>query len=193
MTSGKDVLARIKPVLRTETTEICLRPDLLDEWQRLNQELGTAAVAGTRLANPSEGKADQKATAKRLAEVEAEIDETKAHFTFQALPIHRYRALCDSRPPRKGDELDHLVGYNRDSVLDAMVRECMVDPVFDDCDADGCSHGDCGTWQNFIRVCNPGEWNELRDTVNSVNRGVVESPKSLLASRILGKQGAASK
>jgi len=186
-TSGKDILARIKPVLRTESTTICLRPDLLDEHDILAQELASLTVTGKRLAGGPGSTAEKREIAEKIASLEDQIEAVQVTFKFEALPIHKYRAIADSNPPRRGDEIDQMVGYNRDAVLDRMVRASMLEPSFDDCEEDGCSHGDCGTWQQFVRVCNPGEWQELRNTVNSVNRGVVESPKSALASRILAK------
>ena len=42
--SGADLLARIKPTLREESTQICLRPDLLDAWEEANHALATSQV-----------------------------------------------------------------------------------------------------------------------------------------------------
>lgn len=63
-----------------------------------------------------------------------------------------------------------------------MVRACLIDPVFDD-----------ASWAQFLEVCNPSEWQELRSRVQSANRGVVDLPKSELASRILTKRGSTSR
>jgi hypothetical protein len=54
---------------------------------------------------------------------------------------------------------------------------CLIDPVFDD-----------ESWTELTKIINIGEWRELRDVVNSVNRGVVDAPKSALASQILGRR-----
>jgi hypothetical protein len=42
--SGAELLARIRPRFREESTQICLRPDLLDEWEEANTALGEAKV-----------------------------------------------------------------------------------------------------------------------------------------------------
>ena len=52
--------------------------------------------------------------------------------------------------------------------------------------------GERGTWQQFVKFCNAGEWNELRKVANSVNLGVVDDPKSALASRILTRRASDS-
>lgn len=181
--SGAELLDQIRPRFREESTELCLRPDLLDEWANLQDELSEIQAAGLespRLASGESGKAKAKAAA--ILKLEDEIAATSVRFVFRAMPAYEWRALCDNHPPRQTSELDRAVGYDRDAVLDAMVRHCLIDPVFDE-----------ASWQRLLDVCNPSEWAELRRTANSVNRGVVDAPKSELASRILAKRGSASK
>lgn len=180
--SGADLLARIKPMLREESTQICLRPDLLDEWDAANSALAASQVEDSsgRLASGVSSKT--RGLAQKVADLEAAIEESAITFKFRAIPKDRYRAVCDNHPPRKGNEIDQLLGHNRDAVADAMVRECLIDPVFDD-----------ESWAHFLEVCNPSEWQELKHAVQSVNRGVVDLPKSELASRILTKRANASK
>jgi hypothetical protein len=196
--SGADILARIKPRLREESTWICLRPDLLDEWERLDEELtetrqANAARPGrmTDKANPDEVK-----IAERIQAIEAEIEETQLRVTFRAMPKDEWQALCESHPPRKELTTDLYAGYNVDATEDSAVRECMIDPVFADCPivakGEPCAHIDCGSWQAFVKVLNPGEWNELRATVRSVNRGVTEAPKSRRAASVLSSRADAS-
>jgi len=181
--SGADILARIKPQLREETTELCLRPDLLDAHAEAAGELAVARAeeaAGARLSSGVSAKT--RKLAERVKEIEAEIQDTVIVFRLRAMPQDKYRILCDNHPPRKGNEMDGFVGYNRDAVLDASVRVCLYDPEFDDV-----------SWQAFLAVCNPSEWNELRSVVNSVNRSVADAPKSELASLVLAKPARASK
>ena len=178
--NGADLLRRIKPTLAEESTEICLRPDLVDAWQEAQEELEAIVASGTkgRLGAKPEG---QQEAAQRVTDLEAEIQASSAVFRFRALPKDRFRELCDDHPPRKGNDLDTYMGYNRDAVLDEAVRLCMVDPVFDD-----------ASWAEFVAVVNGGEWEELRRVVNSVNKGVHDAPKSVLASRILTRGGVGS-
>lgn len=203
--SGADLLARIKPKLREESTQLIMDNELLDQWTKLQEELAESRdkdMSGNRLSDGQSAKT--KKLAKKVAELEEEIAAGSPTFVFRAVSKDKWRALCDSNPPRKNDIVDAHVGYNRDAVLDQAVRMCMISPVFDDCakmlNDEDCEavdpesgevvkHFDCGSWQQFEAVCNPNEWQELVDTVNSVNRGVVDAPKSALASRILGKPG----
>lgn len=201
--SGADILARLKPRLREESTQIYMCNDLLDEWAALQEQLAESQakdMAGNRMADGQSKKT--KALAEKITELEALIAEDAIDVRFRAMSKDRWRALCDEHPPRKGDQVDAYTGYNRDAVLDAAVKLCMVAPVFEDCPkmlagevcavpdpetGEPVEHADCGSWQHFERVCNPAEWKALSDTVNSVNRGVVDAPKSALASRILGR------
>jgi len=182
-TNGAELLARIKPQFREESTQICLRPDLLDEFERLDAELvesRAADTAGNRLADGTSAKT--RDLAEKVVALEKQIEETAIEFRFKAMSKDKWRALCDTYPPRKQNELDAYAGYDRDAVLDAAVRMCLIDPVFDD-----------KSWGELVEALNPSEWRELTDTVNSVNRGVVDAPKSVLASLILAKRGNTSR
>lgn len=187
--NGAELLARIRPALATESTQICPRPDLLKAWETANTDLveaKAADTAGTRMVggrkDSSADTPDTRKLARKVQQIEAEIEANSITFIFTAMPNAKYRELCDQHPPRKDNQVDHIVGHNREVVEDALVRACLVDPVFDD-----------ASWAQFLEVCNPSEWKELRDTVVSVNQAVTSVPKSRLASQILAKRGSASK
>lgn len=192
--SGADVLRRVRPTLAEQSTELCLRPDLLEKWQDASDALEETVVreanSGQRLGSAPSQR--QRELAEAVQSIEAEIAEAAVTFTLRALPPHRWRALCDNHPPREGNQIDRVVGYNRDAVLDVAVRECLIDPAFEDCAEKDCDHEGCGSWQQFTISCNAGEWNELRQVANTVNLGVVEDPKSELASRILTRRASGS-
>ena len=202
--SGADLMARIKPVRRRVTTEICLRPDLMDEWAAANNELADKLTEETvgrrRLGSKSSVEPDEdsmspaaRKIATRIQKLEAEIAENAIVFTFEAMSKDAFQERCDQHPPRKGDQIDQMTGYNRDAVLDACVRECLVDPVFEDCKEKGCLHYECGTWQAFEAMCNPSEWAEMRTRVSEVNGRSEAAPKSELASRVLAKRARVSR
>lgn len=183
--SGAEVLARIKPRLREEATYVCLRPDLIDEWEDAEQALREAM-------QPQEGRpgrlgeggksADTQALAEKVQSLEAEIEASQMRVAMRAMPKDAWIALCEEFPPREGNQFDSMQGYNRDAVVDAAVRECIVDPAFDD-----------QSWADFIAVLNPTEWAELRSLVNRVNRVVTEGPKSALAVSVLTRHAGASR
>lgn len=189
--TGAELLARIKPKRRERGTHICLRPDLLDAWadaeNALTKQIAEDA-ANKRLAG-GKSSAKQKKLAEAVEAIEAEIEDTQVRFVFQSMPKDEWRELCDAHPPRKGNQFDLITGYDVAAVNDAAVRKCMVSPVFEDCTKDGCVHEDCGSWQQFIGVCNPSEWDELRTTTTEVNGVVMDAPKSSLAARVLSRGG----
>jgi hypothetical protein len=175
--SGADILARIKPVRREETTELCMRPDLLDRFDALVTELDQSRVddvAGKRLTDSTSKRTRE--IAEQIEALKAEITETVIVFRLRALNKAEWSALVANHPPRSDNHIDHAVGYNRDAVDDAAVQACIIDPDFDDL-----------SWAQFMEVCNPSEWEELRDTARSVNRAVRDVPKSAAASRILAR------
>lgn len=182
--SGAEILARIKPRQKEVTTELCMRPDLLEAHEAAATELATSraedAGAG-RLANGGISAKTRKA-AEAVKAVEAQIAENVIVFRLRAMPQDKWRALCDNHPPRKDNQMDFMRGHNADAVTDAGVRTCLYDPVFDD-----------RSWADFLAVCNPSEWNELRAAFNIANEAVVDAPKSALASRILEKPARGSK
>jgi hypothetical protein len=184
--SGAELLARIRPVLATKSTQICLRPDLIAEWETADKALSEAKVqervAEGRMADRKGESADVKRLAKKVKALEDEIEAHAITFTFQAMPKDRWRELTEQHPPRSGNNIDHVVGYNRDAAADAAVRASLIDPVFDE-----------ASWGQFLAVCNPSEWGELRETANVVNGAVTDLPKSHLASQVLAKPGTASR
>lgn len=191
--SGAEVLAQIQPRLREQTRLICLRPDLLDAWEEANEELSKlkSESGPGRLASRSSKRMRELAEA--VQAVEAQIDETQLRVTFRAMPKDEWSALTEKHPPRRGNQVDQFLGYDNDATLDAAVRACMVDPVFEDCLVRGCDHKGCGSWQQFIGVCNPSEWRELREGAAWVNQAVTSTPKSPLAASVLARPAGTSK
>lgn len=182
--SGADVLARIRPVMREEATYLCLRPDLLDRWEDLNKQLVTQQARdhgdtedGPRRRLGQGVSQSASDLAEEIQQVEDEIEATQVKFTLRAMSKHKWRELTDKYPPRKGNQYDLMLGYDPQSVWDDAVRECLIDPDFDD-----------KSWSEFMQVCNPSEWDELVGVTRSVNRSVVDVPKSELASRILARR-----
>lgn len=191
--SGKELLQQIRPTRREEKTQLCLRSDLLDQHEKLSEDLIEAQGSKSERLGGSGGTSKTaKSIAKELTALEAEIEKTSMWFTMQEVGRSTWQAICDRHPPREQFLSDLYAGYNVDAVLDDAIRECLVDPVFADCADPNCTHDDCGTWENLEKVLNHSEWQELRQVVNSVNRAVVESPKSQLASLILTRRNSAS-
>lgn len=182
--SGADLLARIKPRAKEVTTELCMRPDLIEAHESAQEELAQSRMddAGSGRLAGGAASAKTKKLAERVQQIEAEIAENAIVFKMRAMPQDKWRSLCDNHPPRKNNDMDYMRGYNADAVIDAGVRVCLYDPVFDD-----------ASWAEFMAVVNPSEWQELRTCFNLANQAVVDAPKSELASQILAKRGRGSK
>lgn len=174
--SGAEVLDRIQPRRRIAKTAIVVRPDLLEQWEDANEELRASrerdAAGPGRLTD--KGSEETLALARRVQELEQEIEDTQLHVTMQALSKDEWQALTERHPPRKGNRVDEIVGWNKDAVRDEAVRLCCIDPVFDE-----------ESWKRLTSVLNPSEWEELRVTADRANEGVVELPKSALARLVL--------
>lgn len=179
--NGDELLARVKPQLKEHRTQICLRPDLVDEWERLDKELREAKETTTGRLSAGNSAAVEK-LAQQVVDVEAQIEEASAWFTFRALPQSQYRAVLADHPPREDNQMDAIAGHDRDAVADVLIRKCLVDPTFTE-----------AGWRTFMETCAASEWVELREAAFEANGGSVTPPKSALASEVLSKRAPASK
>jgi hypothetical protein len=186
--TGAQMLAEIQPKPHEEATWICLKAHLVDEWETATEELRQSQVNDA--TNPRLGSgvsAKTKKLAQKVRDLEEQIEAAQVRFRFKSMGRGRFSELVPLYPPREGNLYDYQVGYDRDAMLDAQIRECLVEPVFDDCAKPGCEHTDCGTWQQLINALNVSEYGELARVVQKANGVVTEAPKSLLASQILDK------
>lgn len=177
---GDALLAKIKPTLRRLKTQVCLRPDLLEQWESLCEELADASNGLPQRLSGDKAKAVKSLEA-RIADIEDEIEEVSPWFEFEALPAERFRALCADYPPRDKNQIDMLAGFNRDDVARALVRECLISPSFSD---EG--------WQAFVDTCATSEWAELQRCADEVNAGSAKPPKSQAASKVPTAPGSES-
>lgn len=192
--SGADILAEISPTVRTGVAHICMRPDLIDEWEKANDELmeSQAADAGNKRLGTGGVSTRTKGLAEKVRTLEEQIEAADVAFTFHKIGKIRHSEICEEHPPRDGNNMDLMVGYDREAVDNAVVFESLVDPVFEECTKKGCKHKDCGTWQALLVFLGPGEWEEMTRVVREVNEAVTQSPKSVLASRILDRPASGS-
>lgn len=193
--SGAEILAELDPKPRTGVAHICMKPALVDEWQKANSDLidsQTADAGNGRLAQGGTSTKTRKA-AERVRELEEQIEAADVAFTFRKLSKTRHSEICEENPPRDGNQMDLMVGYDRDAVDNAVVLEALIDPVFESCEKKNCPHESCGTWQQLLAFLGPGEWAEMVNVVRELNEAVTTAPKSVLASRILDRPGSASR
>lgn len=192
--TGAQILEQIKPKPHEKGTYICLRADLVDDYYELNDKLAESQTNDASSARLASGvSAASKKLAKEIRDLEEQIEASQVRFLFRSISKARYSELVDLNPPRDDNVYDLTVGYNRDGLQEAQIRESLVSPTFEDCDKRGCQHDDCGSWQALLKVLNPSEYGELVRVSQEVNGVVTEAPKSQLASRILDKGGSSSK
>lgn len=193
---GASLLGREDFKPREAAVQIVLAPALLDEWERLQNELAEQIAkdaASPRLAGSGKASAKTKKLADELEKFEAgPLSEAAVWFRFRAISKDVYRELCAAHPPRTTDQLDLYMGFNRNEVDDGVLKASLYDPVFKDCTKKTCDHDDCGTWQQFTKRVNPSEWAELQRSSEEANRAVTKLPKSPLPSGLRRLSGAAS-
>src|SRR5688500_12340325 len=100
--SGAELLARIQPQLRRGRTQVCLRPDLLDEHERLEQQLAESVTndkAGQRLASGTSKRTRELAS--KVLTLEEQIEAASPWFTYEALPKDKFAVVKERHPPRK--------------------------------------------------------------------------------------------
>src|SRR4051812_32715624 len=99
--------------LPESTVMICLRGDLAADHEAAERDLvqaekkGAESLAGAGVAEIVD----------RIEALEAEMREHTYEFRLRALPRADWRALCNSHPPRRGEddeivEPDRFVGIN---------------------------------------------------------------------------------
>lgn len=179
-TSGDELLASIKPKLRVIRTQVCLQPDLLEQWEDLSSELAEAqeSAGGGRMNGPEVKTA--KSLQRKLDDLEAVIDEVSPWFTYKAMPTKEYQALTAQHPPREDNQIDMFAGHDRDAVVSELVRKCLVGVAKQEHD-DPMPVSD-QAWADLLPNIAPSQWAVLRDTALEVNGGAVTPPKSQRAS-----------
>lgn len=130
------------------SVEICLRPDLIEEYKQLRGEL----AEGTEDSLAGGGSSDE------LAALEARIRKATKKFTLRALPRKEYRKLLTQHPPRKDRAEDRAVGYNLESFIGDLVRRCTVKPVMSET-----------RWDKMEVKLSSGQWDKLHATAHVVN------------------------
>jgi uncharacterized small protein (DUF1192 family) len=165
-----DVKELIRGARRPEATvPLCLRADLVAEYERVQAEHASAQnAAGDSLAGAGGGV---KALDERLAALRDEMTASTLTLTLRALPSHRYQRLLDAHPPRTTDgiiEPRDRLGFNTDTFFLALARACVVAPELDDEDWAGLV-GDDGTLTD-------GQVSKLCNAAFGLNRKDVDLP-----------------
>lgn len=175
-----DALLDEEPKLPEDVVSVCLRGDLLAEWNRL-KALFDAGPGEDDRAMLSE-RAAKRRIADQMADVEQQMRAGTVAFRLRALPRVRrpgmpaeqlvWNELLEAHPPRKDDkgkvhQHDAALGVNRATFFDALVRASIVEPEMTD-----------ERWDKLVIRLNDGQFDRLFAAAWRLNRDEVDVPFS---------------
>lgn len=163
--------------LPERSVDICLRGDLVAQHEQLEDDL-RQAQRGPDADDGIEGGPALR-IAEKLRALEQEMREETYPFLVRALSKPKYRALKAQHPPRKGDDGDVVpedvaFDVNIETWQEPLLRACLVDPALSDDD-----------WAQTVELLSDRQYEQLVSAAIRVNRGEVDVPFSLAASRLL--------
>lgn len=178
MPDFKTLLAEARLPERSEP--VCLRGDLVAQFEELERQLKEAGRATTTSIEDGGGAA----IAEQIEALRADMQAHTYTFRLRALPRAAYRALKAKHPPRKNDDTgeplpeDVYLDANLDEFGEALLRACVVDPQLSETD-----------WQELADKLTDRQYGDLVGTAIHVNRGGVDVPFSHAASNLLRSSG----
>jgi len=112
---------------RVEVASVCTRPDLVDEYQQIQDRIAAAKEGADSLAGvPAD-------VAARLDELKEQIEDSTIDFKIRGLPSKEYTQLAAKYPPRPDNRADMLAGgVNTDEIVEQLIKLGTVDPILDE-------------------------------------------------------------
>lgn len=173
MTDAADIIRNAKPLERS--VPICLAGDMVAQHEELGRQLAAAEREAAGAAASLSGSG-VPALARQIAELEEAMKDHTINFRLKALPRGRWAKLVAAHPPRtdeQGKAADDK-GFNTETFVDAVLRECIVSPELDD--------------ELFDLLVNErlsdGQYEQLTSAMWHINRSGVSVPFSRAASKI---------
>ena len=160
-----------------------LRGDLLDEVDRLEDELVRAEEADARLNRHPVAPS----IADRILALEEEARQSEVRFSFEGVGRGRYARLASEHPAtdEQKEELDGVeLEWNPETFPPALLAESCVEPAE--------LRGDVQEWTEIHENWSVGQVNRLWQACSIANAGVAESPNSQLASVALRRRNSAT-
>jgi hypothetical protein len=184
--SGKGTMKNFKAMmaearLPERTVDVCLRGDLVADFQALEAELDAARIAA---GDSLDAGTEADGIIERMEAVKALMRESTYPVRLRAMRGPDFRALFAQHPPRRNDagEIDAAergFDFNVDTFFEPLLRACLVDPEIVSKD----------DWDSFVGGITDYQFNELAITCLSLNRGKVDIPFSLAASQMKRTSG----
>lgn len=156
--------------LPERSISLCLDQGLQAQVEELDRRLDAPATDAPSMAGDPKTKIAQEIMA-----LTALMGEHSITFRMRALPRRKFTALMASHPPREGNNGDRMLGFNEDTLFDALIRACVAAP--DDLDEED--------WAGLIGedgVLSSAQYEQLSDAAWAVNRRDVDVPFSRAAS-----------
>jgi hypothetical protein len=139
------------------------RKRLVAEERRLTRLQAREPEDGPKRSRMSEPAEDVDASLEdvraRIAEQDKVINSGRVRLVIKGLTRGEFRRLLAAHPPREGDELDKVTGYNGDTFLDEFVSSAIVSTH----DLDGnevpnewvkwADEMTRGQWEQLLKVC----------------------------------------
>lgn len=180
MKSVKEKIAGAK--LPETTVSICLRADLVAQFEQIDRQYAAAKAAGQDMLNV--GAAERRALAAQLEALATQMREDTIEFRLRGMGRHAWDRLIAAHPKRPGVDADEQLGLNAATFWPALLRASVVDPDLDEQD-----------WADLIEgdKLTDHQWSELCDAAWGLNRRDVSVPFSRAASAILALSESESK
>lgn len=157
--------------LPERTVSLCVRGDLVAEVERLERELAALrAGSDTRLS----GNAEARKIATRIEDLREQMQSATVEFTMRAMRRRDFQKFLAAHPPREGNAVDRAVGFNTETYIEGLVRECIVTPEITD-----------EQWDTLCDSMTAAQWQEFVDAAKTLNMERVSVPFSLRASLLL--------
>ena len=156
------------------TVSLCLRGDLVAEFEDLERQLQTEQQ---RNVDSLAGNPALQEIAEKIEALREQMTASSVVLRLRGISNPEWHALIRANEPRDGVADDKALGYNVDEFFPALVKACLVD-VSDE------------QWQQLYGAISSGQFEQLSDAALSVSRRKVDVPKSFSASEILRKRDA---
>jgi hypothetical protein len=161
----EQVLKQARP--KTVTVQVCLRGDLLDAHEQAGIEL----AAARRVSETENAYSGAPEIARRLQDLEAEIDAAHTPFTFTAVGQKRWTDLYVAAGLT--EEMPETDPAYLDWMLSAIAASCTA-PEMTVADVD-----------KLFNICNFGQWQILWQGCLNANVEGIRVPFSAAASAVL--------
>lgn len=122
MSDIEDILAAAK--LRERTVTLCLREDLVAEYEQLDVELRTASRTAPSLGDP----APAAVIARRMDELRQEMLAHQHEFRLRAWPARRFAAVRDGMPKKADGQSDEEYAEAWHAAVCDVVSKMLVEP-----------------------------------------------------------------